>query len=355
MASRSKGCAALVVVTVCAVAAAPASAARVSVFARGLDNPRGIEFKANGTLYVAEGGRGGTHSTVGRCRQVPPAVGPYTGGRTARISRIGRSGKRHTVVRRLPSSQTGELGRLVSGVADVEFLNRRLYALLAGAGCSHGVRGFPNSLIRVRRNGTWRLVANLSRFLKRHPVANPPQGDFEPDGTWYSMVKYRGAFYALEPNHGELDRITRRGRVSRVLDVSLLFGHVVPTALAVDAKRHRFYIGTLTTFPLVPGAAQVLVVTPHGRVTRIISGFTAIVGLAVRRHQLWVLETSSAAGFPQPGTGKVIRLTRRGRRTVVSGLTFPTAMTFGPKGGLYVTNKGFGFPPGAGQILRVLR
>jgi sugar lactone lactonase YvrE len=168
------------------------------------------------------------------------------------------------------------------------------------------------------------------------------------------MVKYRGAFYALEPNHGELDRITRRGRVSRVLDVSLLFGHVVPTAIAVDAKRHRFYIGTLTTFPLVSGAARVLVVTPHGRVTRIISGFTGIVGLAVRRHRLWVLETSSA-GFPQPGTGSIIRLTRRGRTTVVSGLTFPTAMTFGPKGGLYVTTRGFGFPPGAGRILRVHR
>jgi hypothetical protein len=217
------------------------------------------------------------------------------------------------------------------------------------------VQGFPNSVIRVRRDGRWRLVANLSRFLKRHPVANPAPGDFEPDGTWYSMVTYRGALYALEPNHGELDRITRRGRVSRVLDVSLLFGHVVPTALAVDPRRHRFYIGTLTTFPLAPGAAQVLVVTPQGRVTRIISGFTAIVGLAVRRHQLWVLETSSVAGFPQPGTGTIIRLTRRGRRTVVSGLTFPTAMTFGPKGDLYVTNKGFGFPRGAGEVLRVRR
>ena len=32
----------------------------------------------DGALYVAEGGLGGSHSTVGRCRQVP-AVGPYTG------------------------------------------------------------------------------------------------------------------------------------------------------------------------------------------------------------------------------------------------------------------------------------
>ncbi len=38
---------------------------------------------------------------------------------------------------------------------------------------------------------------------------------------------------------------------------------------------------------------------------------------------------------------------------VVKGLTFPTAMTFGPDGDLYVSNFGFGFPPGQGEILRI--
>ena len=28
-------------------------------------------------------------------------------------------------------------------------------------------------------------------------------------------------------------------------------------------------------------------------------------------------------------------------------------MTFGPDGALYVSNYGFGFPPGAGQIVKV--
>jgi hypothetical protein len=40
--------------------------------------------------------------------------------------------------------------------------------------------------------------------------------------------------------------------------------------------------------------------------------------------------------------------------TIATGLTFPTAMTFGPDGNLYVSNFGFGVPAaGAGEIVRI--
>jgi hypothetical protein len=34
-------------------------------------------------------------------------------------------------------------------------------------------------------------------------------------------------------------------------------------------------------------------------------------------------------------------------------LDLPTAMTMGPDGNLYVSDKGFGFPPGQGEIVKV--
>ena len=40
-------------------------------------------------------------------------------------------------------------------------------------------------------------------------------------------------------------------------------------------------------------------------------------------------------------------------QTIVSGLTFPTGMTVGPDGAFYVSNQGFGFGAGQGQILRI--
>src|SRR6266581_7912411 len=97
-----------------------AQSSNVSVFATGFNNPRGLKFGPDGNLYVAEGGAGGTLSTVGLCDQVIPPTGPYTGGFTARISKISPNGTRTTVADNLPSSQTSPvIGSLVSGVADV--------------------------------------------------------------------------------------------------------------------------------------------------------------------------------------------------------------------------------------------
>jgi hypothetical protein len=62
--------------------------------------------------------------------------------------------------------------------------------------------------------------------------------------------------------------------------------------------------------------------------------------------------SSNAAGGPTPGFGKVVRVKRSGDiDDVVTGLSVPTGMTFGPDSRLYVSNWGSA-PAGMGEILR---
>jgi len=329
-----------------------AATASVEVFATGLQFPRNFTWGDHGEMYVAEAGSGGSATTTAdECAQVIPPIGPYTNGPTARISRIDRQGNRTTFVDGLPSgfNSVGD----VLGAADVAFVGGRLYALSAGGGCSHGSADTKAAVIKIGSNGSWTMTADLSAYQQANPVAQPEEDDFEPDGSWYSMIGSWGSLVAIEPNHGEIVRINpRNGSVTRIADISASQGHIVPTVVA--ERRGAYWVSNLGTFPSTPGTQKILRISRRGNVRVVADGFTTVLGLDFdHRGRLYVLETSNAPGFPTPNTGRVVRLDRKGHRDViVDGLFFPTGMRFGPDGKLYISNKGFG-PPQPGEILRV--
>jgi hypothetical protein len=235
----------------------------------------------------------------------------------------------------------------------VAFIGHQLYGLLAGAGCSHGVPTVPNGVFRVDGN-SWTLIADLSAFQAANPVANPDDADFEPDGTWYSMASYKHALYPMDSNHGELDKVTPAGAISRVIDISAKLGHVVPTAIVRHGTWHIANLGLFGAADGTTANEHVWKLTPSGHFHVQGSGLEQVLGLAYRGGKLYALEMSTTPGGPTPGTGAIVRV-RAGHvvQTVVSGLIFPTGMTIGPDGAFYVSEQGFGFPPGQGEIVRV--
>ena len=345
--------------------------ANSTVYAAGLNGPRGLKFGPDNMLYVAEAGTGGTIESSPNCA-IPAPGGPSFGGLTARISKIDSHGNRTTVASGLPSYSNSMPTHDVQGVADVAFLNDTLYAVLAGGGCAHGNPQSPNAIIRVdTRSGAWKPIVNLSQFFRAHPTTYPDSADFDPDGAPYSMIAHDGKLYTVEANHGQVLATDSNGSTSVVMDVSRSEAHIVPTAIA--ARENNLYVGNLGTFPIVPQDEQVLTLshdfffdTAPGletnplalgsfRMANARAGFTTINGMEFGPDGLlYVLELSDGAGYPTPGVGKVVRLCRNGTiEDVVTGLAVPTGMTFGPDRALYISNFGAA-PAGAGQILRVV-
>jgi glucose/arabinose dehydrogenase len=328
----------------------------VKIFATGFNNPRGLEFGPDGNLYVAEAGIGGsTPSTNNSCQQVPFPVGPYLGSTIGGgISMVSPGGVKTVLTNQLPTSSANEIiGGDVEGVADIAFIGDQMYALLAGAGCSHGVPSIQNGVIKVNADGSWSMVADISTWLKAHPVQNPNPDDFEPDGTPYSMVAVRGDFYVVEPNHGDFLKVSTDGTISRVADISASQGHIVPTAVAYHGN---FFVGNLNTFPITEGSSKILKINPDGEVKVWATGLTSVLGIAIdKKDRIYVLENTVGAPFPTPGLGKIVRIDPSGAKTVVaSGLSLPTGLTLGPDGKLYVSNIGLGPDAiGGGQVLQV--
>lgn len=354
--NRTLVSACLAVCSVTMAGGATAQPNNATVIASGLDGPRGLKFGPDGNLYVAEAGTGGTTTTVGTCTQVPSPVGPYHGGKTARISMIRPDGTRTTMVDRLPSGQSSLPTGDTLGVADVAFVRGELYALLAGGGCSHGNPDIPSAVIKVERvTGTWELVADLSQFVMSHPVGRPDLEDFEPDDTFYSMVAVRDRLYVTAPNHSQVLQVALDGDVRQIIDLSAFPTETSPWfgPTAITFHNGTLHVGNLSPFPIVAGASQVLDMSRKGEILNATSGFTTIVGLSYYRGLLYGLELSAAAGNPAPGAGKVVRLTRSGSvEDVATGLTLPTGMTFGSDGNLYLSN--FGAIPGsAGEVIQI--
>ncbi len=354
-------------VALAALVAAPASAHRwesPEVVASGLDNPRGLDVDRHGTVFVTEAGTGGTAGCV-----TGPEGEEICAGETGAVTKAWRGGQKR-IVSGLPSLAAPG-GNEAIGPSDLELVDWGIL-LTVGLGADPASRaGFGDlgarfgQLYKLPRYGALRHIADIAGY---EASANPDGG--LPDSNPHSVTSKWGRAFVADAGGNSLVRVGRSGRIStvatfpsQVVDAPpgipdlppQIPMEAVPTSVAFGPDG-ALYVGQLTGFPFVPGAANVYRVVPGKAPEVYASGFTNITGIDFDRYgNLYVVEIAANGLLSGDPAGALIKVDRHGKRTTIAseGLVAPTGVTVGAHGDLYVSNHGT--EAGAGEVLRFRR
>ena len=359
------------------VAQADSGSFALQVVAAQLRNPRGMAIAADGTIYVAEAGRGGRQcvtegegeETFTLCR-----------GATGAVTRV-RGGQQRRVVTGLPSEAeeggiaavgphgvaVGAAGNLIISVGSFgDLAQRRQVASDFDLGRLFG------RLLHADSDGSFTSARDITRLeTRRNPDGSTEPGDGINGNPWH-VIRDGGAqimtdaggnaLWRFRPGRrGEVLATFRGPRMTNPFDGSRMRADSVPTGVA-KGPDGAYYVGELTGFPFEKGAARVWRVVPGQDPTVYARGFTNISSVGFdKAGNLLVLEMSKDGLLAQPENprlpppGRLVRVSRDGsQQTLVSkGLYTPMGVAVGPDGSIYVTNHGFA--AGDGTVVKVNR
>ena len=364
-------------------------AASVSVVASELDNPRGLSFGPDGSLYVTETGVGGD----GRCVPGPSLEGLLACvGTTGAVTRI-KDGKQERVLTGLPSIALRPTGATGAGAQDIQFDSAGNPYLLIGYGGNPDQEDFSENLpswgqlYSVDFNtGSLTSIADFAKY----ELANNPDGVTAIDivgeiaSNPYALAIKGDTAYMADAAANDVLSVGLDGSNLRTVAVQPLQtinnpifptpapGQVLPpdapppgqqpTEIEIQSVSSgvaigpdgALYVSEYTGFPFPVGAARIFRVGADGETTVYADGFTQLTDLEFdAQGNLYALQYANEPEWTGNTDGSVIQIAPDGTRTTLvsgNGLQSATALTVGPDGAIYVSNRGDRV---GGQVLRI--
>lgn len=310
-----------------AAALAPAAAQdspATTVVAKGLNNPRGVQFGPDGALYVAEAGRGGA-TCIRR-------AGCF--GLTGSIARVTATGSVKRVVTRLASGAEG--GLFAGGATDLTFDTRgRIVTIVNGLPPAKGIPA------NVRRQGarvgrvTYRTFTPIARLDQIENRLNPDKQDRNPNP--YGIERLGDTYYAIDAGGNTVIAIKGgKESVAAVIPNPARRVQPVPTAITTGPD------GALYISELAPGpnVGKVIRLVPGEKPTAVASKLPGATGISVAADGTIYLSIFGTGGEEtRPKTGSILRIAPDGTKsTIVRGLNYPAGQAIGADGDLYVAN-----------------
>jgi len=334
-----------------------------SAVASGLHSPRGIAVSADGTIYVAEAGSGGTGDCIEH-----PELGNLCFGPTSGVSKI----------------EGGTATRIVDGVLSAIDDSQEVFGTSAVAVAADGTVWYTvggpaagaadtrakikggegiGQLYKVGADGKSVSVADMAAFESaNNPDAQQP-GNSLPDSNVNGLaLTSDGGAVVADAGANDLLTVDSAGKISVAAVLPVVFQPLppdptasqdpnaspqmipmdpVPTSVTVGPDG-AFYVGQLTGFPFPKGQASVWKVVPGQDPVQYATGFTNIMGVSFASDgSLYVVELAhdgllAAQGLPMGGLWKV----PAGGGTpelITDALPAPGGVSVGADGTVYVT------------------
>jgi hypothetical protein len=368
----------LTIAVIAAVVAVPSAQAHQgtgkawTTVASGLDSPRGINFDKHGNLWIAEAGRGG----AGPCFPGEDPTGPQTCFGASGAFTLVHNGTQKRVVTGLPSLGDEGTGDNALGASDILPVGKRIVGLIGAGGnpddraklaAADPAANLFGWAVKVNPwNGSvWPFADFVQYEADNNPDGgNPAEGGIDSDA--YGLAERHGRLIVADAGGNDVLSVKGKKHISTLAvfpDVIVPFPtatdkfpmQAVPTSVAVRRGDPNIYVGQLTGFPFVPGAANVWRIQKDGTTDVYASGFTNIVDIAWGpKGSLYVLEISaSGLASDDPGPGALWRVWPNGDRKLVAstGLVSPTAVAIAKDGSVYVAN--YGTSAGGGTVVNI--